>query len=315
MRTILNAPAMRRTSLLFAALGAAVLHATTASTQGAPSSPSEAGTGAEISPVKFHRAALSTGVSLRYAEAGDPDGEVVLFLHGLSDSWLSWREVLERLPRGLRGIALDQRGHGESEQPACCYGMPDLVADAVALLDQLGVARATIVGHSMGGFVAQTLAARHPDRVRRLVIIGNGPTVRVPPLEEFAAAVRQIGDTLPSGFSREFQVSTIYKPIAPAALDAFVAESDRLPPRVWKGLVAGLLADDERGRAARITAPTLIVNGEKDAFWTPIEARSLQQGIRNAELRIFPETGHAVHWERPDAFVRTLSAFLERTRR
>jgi non-heme chloroperoxidase len=301
MRTILNAPATRRTSRLFAAVAAAVLQATAV--------------GAQDAPVRFHRAALSSGVTLRYAEAGDPEGEVVLFLHGLSDSWLSWGEVLGRLPRGVRGIALDQRGHGESDQPACCYGMPDLVADAVALLDRLGVARATIVGHSMGGFVAQSLAARHPERVRRLVVIGNGPSVRVPPLVEFAAAVRQIGDTLPSGFAREFQVSTIHTPIAPAALDAFVAESERLPPRVWKGLVAGLLADDERGRSSRIAAPTLIVNGEKDAFWTPVEARTLQRGIRGAELQLLPETGHAVHWERLDAFVRTLSSFIERTSR
>lgn len=300
MRTIPNAPATRRTSLLFAALGAALLQTTTVGAQGAS--------------VRFQRAALATGVSVRYAESGDPAGEVVLFLHGLSDSWLSWREVLERLPRGVRGIALDQRGHGESEQPACCYGMPDLVADAVALLDHVGASRATIVGHSMGGFVAQTLAARHPERVRRLVVIGNGPSVRVPPMEEFAAAVGRMGDTLPTGFAREFQVSTIHTPIAPAALDAFVVESERLPPRVWKGLVAGMLADDERGRAARITAPTLIVNGEKDSFWTPVEARTLQQGLRGAELEIFPATGHAVHWERPGAFVRTLSAFIERTR-
>jgi len=144
-------------------------------------------------------------------------------------------------------------------------------------------------------------------------LVGNGPSVRVPPVEEFAAAVRQMGDTLPAGFARAFQVSTIHTPIAPAALDAFVAESERLPPRVWKGLVAGMLADDERGRAARIAAPTLIVNGDKDTFWTPIEARALQGAIRGAELRLFPETGHAVHWERPAAFVRTLSSFLERT--
>ena len=135
---------------------------------------------------------VSTGVSLEVAERGAPGGQPVLFLHGYTDSWFSFSSVLERLPPTVRAIVPTQRGHGDSDRPECCYRPSDFAADAVALLDALGVPRATIVGHSMGSFVAQRLAVDAPGRVSRLVLVGSGATARTAPVLDFNQSVSRL---------------------------------------------------------------------------------------------------------------------------
>ena len=109
--------------------------------------------------VRVKHVRLATGVELQVAESGPADGEPVLFLHGFTDSWRSYSRVLDGLPPHIRAIVPTQRGHGDSERPDCCYRVADFSDDAAALLDALGIERATIVGHSMGSFVAQRVAA------------------------------------------------------------------------------------------------------------------------------------------------------------
>lgn len=262
-------------------------------------------------PVRLTRLALSTGVTLQVAEAGDPDGQPVLFLHGYTDSWVSWSLVADRLPPGIRAIMIDQRGHGGSDRPPCCYTMADLEADAVATLDALGIARATVVGHSMGSFVAQRVAAFHPGRVSRLVLVGSGPTSRVPATLEVETAVLALADSVPMAFIREFQVSTIHGAVPPGFLDRVVAESALMPLHAWKAAIAGLVADSAP-KGDRISVPTLIVAGAMDLIFPPEDAEALRTAVSEATLRLYQDTGHAVHWEQPDRFVADLLAFLRR---
>ena len=144
--------------------------------------------------VRLTRVRVSTGVELQVAERGPRDGEPVLFLHGYTDSWRSYSRVLGGLPAHVRAIVPTHRGHGDSDRPPCCYRVADFAADAVALLDALGVARATIVGHSMGSFVAQRIAADHPGRVDRLVLIASATRAGTPPVVELNGAVQQLTD-------------------------------------------------------------------------------------------------------------------------
>src|SRR5688500_15763211 len=136
--------------------------------------------------VRLTRLRLHTGVELQVAERGDPAGEPVLFLHGYTDSWFSFSTTLGHLPVSVRAIVPTQRGHGDSQRPTCCYRVSDFAADAVALLDALEVPRATVVGHSMGSFVAQRVAAEWPARVNRLVLIGSGTTPQTPPVRDLS---------------------------------------------------------------------------------------------------------------------------------
>src|SRR6266545_3156736 len=100
--------------------------------------------------LRFATADLETGLRLRYAEQGDPTGPAIILLHGYSDSWFSWSEVLPRLSPAYHVFALDQRGHGDSERPADGYGVSDFAADVLAFMNAAGLPTATVVGHSMG---------------------------------------------------------------------------------------------------------------------------------------------------------------------
>ena len=111
------------------------------------------------------RIALPTGVELRYVERGDPRGEVLLFLHGFTGSWRSWALNLPGLAPIYHTYALTQRGHGDSAKPARGYRLADFAGDVTAFLDALGIARATLIGHSMGSVIAHLVAVDQPERV------------------------------------------------------------------------------------------------------------------------------------------------------
>lgn len=258
---------------------------------------------------------LATGVRLRYAVQGDPAGTPVILLHGYSDSWFSFTPILPLLPAEYRVHALDQRGHGESDKPESGYHMADLAADVLAFMDAKRIPRAVVVGHSMGSLVAQYVARAAPDRIGGLVLIGSGPSIHsMPGADEFAAGVRAFRDSVPLDFIREFQASTIHRPLSPQFVDRVVQESRRLPPHVWRGIVNGMIASEPVAGAIDARIPTLILWGDRDAVFPRAAQDSLLAALPEAELTVHPETGHAVHWERPDAVARELSAFLATVR-
>lgn len=115
-----------------------------------------------VSGLRFGAARLGTGSRLHYAEWGDPDGQAILFLHGWPDSWFSFSRVLPLLPRHYHAFAPDQRGFGDSERPGGGYTIDDLASDGAAFLDAIAVERATVVGHSLGSFIARRVAVAFP---------------------------------------------------------------------------------------------------------------------------------------------------------
>ena len=120
---------------------------------------------------------LPNGVTLPYVEQGPAPGTPVVFLHGVTDSWHSFEHVLPHLPRALRAIALTQRGHGDASRPDGGYHYADMAADVAAFMDALRHPEAVVVGHSMGGLIAQRFAADYPARTRGLVLIGSFHTL------------------------------------------------------------------------------------------------------------------------------------------
>lgn len=263
------------------------------------------------SPVRMTRVELSSGVELHVAESGPADGRPVLFLHGYTDSWYSYTPILDRLPPDVRAILPTHRGHGESEKPACCYRIEDFAGDAVALLDALGVERASVVGHSMGSFVALRVAIDHPERVDRLVLIGSGPTGNNGPISEFAEAIRTLPDTVPFDFRYEFQRSTAVDPLPEAFLQRVVEESGKLPGRLWREAMAGILVFDVTEELPRIRARTLIVWGEQDGVVLRADQEALLRGIPGSRLISYPDMGHSPNWEQPARFAEALNEFLD----
>jgi non-heme chloroperoxidase len=269
--------------------------------------------------LKFATTHLSTGVTLHYAEQGDPTGEAIIFLHGYSDSWFSFSGVLPLFSPQYHALALTERGHGDSDKPECCYAPNDFAADVDAFMDAVGIEEATLVGASTGALFAQRVTLSYPRRVSHLVLIGS----QTPALELNEALsglleeVRALEDPVPPEFVREFQESTIYQPVPQEFLDTVVSESLKLPARVWRDYLeqAVLSIDHDYVVELReIKAPTLILWGEQDPLFPREEQERLAAAIPGATLKVYPETGHAVHWDRPEWVVRDLEAFMKETR-
>ncbi|HEY8460587.1 MAG TPA: alpha/beta fold hydrolase [Blastocatellia bacterium] len=268
--------------------------------------------GAESSDLRFADARLTTGVRLRYAEWGDPAGHPLILLHGYTDSWFSFSRALPHFDPSWRVYILDQRGHGNSERPAGGYAFSDFAADVIAFMDAKKIERATLVGHSMGSFIAQGVALAAPERVERLVLVGSATTVRNDAVTEFRRAVEKLDDPVPDEFAREFQVSAVHHIAPNEFMDRVVEESMKVPSRVWKAVMAGMLAGDYKSRLGQIQAPTLIVWGDRDAFFSRAEQDSLAAALPNAVLKVYPETGHCPNWERPEQFAQDLKDFISR---
>ena len=264
---------------------------------------------------RFGEVKLSTGIRMHYAEQGESRGEPIILLHGYSDSWFSFSRVLTPIARETRVYALDLRGHGRTDQPAAGYHMRDLAADVVAFMDAKGIARATVIGHSMGGFVAQQVAAAAPKRVSRLILVG---TVRRPTnlasFDELEKAVVSLSDPVPDAFAREFQLSTVYTPVGDEFINRAVEEGLRLPARVWKEFATGMRTTDAAVSLGRSEIPKLVVRGEKDAYVTAAETEALATMVAASRQKTYANTGHAVHWERPAEFVSDVVAFRKETR-
>lgn len=246
---------------------------------------------------------LKSGLRLSYVEHGPGDGVPVLLLHGITDSSFSFSPILPLLSPDIRAIAPDQRGHGDSDKPQTGYTIEQLAADAVELLDALQIRTATVVGHSMGSFVAQQIAVTAPARVSSLVLVGSGS-----PHNDTMYALRdqvaELSDPVPESFAREFQISTIWRSLPLDFLDSVVNESMKVPARVWTGCVDGMLRFSPL--LERIACPTLLLWGDRDAIFSRPEQEDLRCRISGAQLRIASDVGHAYHWEAPERFAAEL---------
>jgi len=264
-----------------------------------------------VPQIRFATARLSTGVRVHYAEQGDVYGEPLVFLHGYADSWYSYSRILPLLPARYHAYALSQRGHGDSDRPADGYAVEDLAADVVAFLDAVGVPRATLIGDSSGAITTRRVAEQYPERVARLLLIAA--PIRLPISEATLGLQEAIGaleDPVPPDFVRQFQPGTTYVPLPEAFAERVLAESLKLPARVWRLALDGLLEADDSDHLDRVAAPTLLIWGERDRFIPREEQAWLAGAIPHARLAVYPETGHAPHWERPERVVRDLGTFM-----
>jgi|EndMetStandDraft_3_1072993.scaffolds.fasta_scaffold30599_3 non-heme chloroperoxidase len=279
-----------------------------------PAAPNAASKAASKSAFKAPRTGavtLPSGVQVRYVERGAVDpSRVVIMLHGYTDSSYSFQSLMDRLDPSIQAIAIDQRGHGDSSKPGCCYAPQDFAADVVAFMNAREIKTATIVGHSMGGLVAQIVAIQSPERVSGLVIVGSSPSFVNPAVEGLLGAVKELSDPVDRKFAHEFQASTVFKPLPAGELERYVDASMKVPARVWTDVLAQILTVDLRTDLRGIKARTLILWGDKDGVSTRADQATLFQEIPNATLKVYESIGHAVHWEAPDRVAADLLAFV-----
>jgi len=250
-------------------------------------------------------------------EAGD--GPALLLIQGLGNSGWPARRLAPLVP-GHRVIWFDNRGTGRSSHDPPPRSIEQLADDAAFVLDGLGVGEAHVLGHSMGGYITQTLALRRPELVRSLVLVGTG--AGRPGHEPVPAATLdswlQNAHLPPEDYARE----TMHLSFAPGWADANGELYDRLlaerlefptPPTCWRAQFDACVRFVETGLPIeRIDVPTLVVHGDADRVVPISNGRSIASRIPNAELVVLPGAGHYPYLEAPELFAEAVRAFLAR---
>lgn len=247
---------------------------------------------------------------LHYVEDGH--GEPVVLLHQTPRSVDEYREVVPRLGRSFRAIAMDTLGFGASAKPAQAWSIELFAEGVVALMDALGLERISLVGHHTGGVIAAEVAAALPGRVSALVLSGT-PYVGAARRQQVAAhrppidAVTPVPDGahLTALWQRRMGY---YPPDRPDLLTRFVADAIRVFDRIEEGHQA-VNAYRMEDRIGLITAPTLVVCGALDGFSLP-DVGKLTSAIGGATKAVIEDAGVALVDHRPAEFAAVVEAFL-----
>jgi pimeloyl-ACP methyl ester carboxylesterase len=255
-------------------------------------------------------ARLPGGVELPYLDHGSMDALPILLLHGITDSCLSFETTIAHMPSRVRTIAPSLRGHGDASVPDS-YRLEDFAGDVAALIDVLSLDAALIVGHSMGAAIAQQFAISYPERTLGLVLVGAfAALARNPSCIIFGkTAIEPLADPVDPLFVREFQESTVARPLTEGVLDLVVSESLKVPARVWKAAWSTLVETDLTPDLPRIRTPTILVWGDQDELTLRAEQEIILRSIPAARLATFAGAGHAPHWEEPARFAALVAEF------
>lgn len=234
----------------------------------------------------------------------------MVFVHGLSDSWWSFEPLLQRLPASLHGYAPTQRGHGDADRPPDGYTPEDFASDLVSFLDTVGIERTLLVGSSSGGVAARIVAGSHPDRISGLVLIGVPATLAdKPAAAELNEAVQGLTDPVPREFVENLMSGIVTGPVARGLIETMIDESLKVPARVWKATLRGLLEADLRATLAGILVPTLVIWGDQDNILPRSDQQAILDAIHGARLLTYEGVGHVVHWEQRERVVADIAAF------
>ena len=255
--------------------------------------------------------ALPNGVRLAYVELGNPAGRPLLLLHGFTDSSRVWT-ILAPYLAGHRVLIPDQRGHGGSSAPRCCYAISDFTEDARLFLDAMGVERAAVVGHSLGSMVAQSLAADHPERVTRIVLIGSTALVPVTRGNWLWTQIMALREPIAANteFLRLWGPRSSPTPVDPALIPYYEPEIAATPPHVWRAVLRNLTDVPAARHAADVRAPVQILSGGRDELFTAEHHAALVAAYPRAEAHVFPALGHNLILERPAELGPVLARFL-----
>lgn len=249
---------------------------------------------------------------MRIAWEEHGSGTPLLLIQGLGYARWSWQPIVPGLAERHRVLLFDNRGIGESDVPPGPYSAREMADDALQVLDEAGAERAHVLGASLGGMIAQELAAAHPERVDRLVLCcttpGGDAAVPMP-----AATVQLFADAPalePREALRRF-VANALSASAPAALvDELLRRRLDSPqdPAGWQAQAAA--GTTFAGVNGAVRAPTLIVTGTEDNVVDPRNADVLAERIPGGRVERLEGAGHLFFWEQPDAFVRIVTEFL-----
>jgi pimeloyl-ACP methyl ester carboxylesterase len=281
-------------------------------------------------PFDVHFADVNDSIRLAYVDEGTGP-ETLVFIHGLGSNLQAWNKTITGLRDDYRCIALDLPGYGKSSQGDYAFGMTFFADQVAALIENLDLKRITLVGHSMGGQVAITLALQQPDYLERLVLAAPAGLETFSPENRafFATYVQPqiIRATTVPQIEANFALNFYEMPDDARFMveDRLALRQDTQAYRYYSEMiprcVLGMLDEPVADRLAELNLPTLLIFGQQDQlipnkFLHPeltvaTVAKSGQQAIKGAELQFLDQAGHFVQWDQSAAFNKAIHAFID----
>lgn len=244
-----------------------------------------------------------------YIRAGS--GPVLVLVHGFLGGARQWSREIAQLANRYDVIAPDLPGFGGAADQPGCNTIAGMATAVFALLDRLGVKRFTLLGHSMGGMVAQEMAAMRPQRVQRLVLYGTGPLGLMPdrfePIETSQRRLHEDG----IGPTMARIGATWFKDGAAARGFPLVAEiGAQATTAAAEAALAAMAGWDGRTALPRLTMPTLVIWGDADRSYRWAQVETLWTNLPDVRLSVVPGAAHAAHLEKPALFQALIDDFL-----
>ncbi len=275
-----------------------------------------------------HRTAAARDINIHYVEGGS--GEVVLLVPGWPQSWYAWRHVMPLLADNHRVIAIDLPGLGESGAPAA-FDTATIASYVDALLDALGLARVTFVGHDIGAWIGYAFAVRHPGKVRSLALI-DAAIPGIAPADAFALTPERINKTwhfsfnalpdLPEALvagrerlylewlfnSRSFDKTAIDGPALTEYTRIYAAPGAMSRGFAYYRAIFDSIAQNKASTATKLSMPVLATGG---AYWLgPLMEAMVAPVARDVRVEIVANSGHFVPEEAPAALAKLLGDFI-----
>ena len=248
-------------------------------------------------------------VKLHWQQDGDLSGAPVVFVNSLGTDLRLWEHLLPHLPANTRQIRFDLRGQGLTECLLPQFSLTDLTTDLVRLLDHLRIRSCTLVGTSLGGMIAQQMAASRADLVRHLVLTNTAPKMGTAEMwQKRIDAIRESGlaavadDILQRWFSPSFLGST-----KAGFWHQALTQAD---PMGYVGACHAIAQTDLSSLLGQISQRTLVIGGERDGASPPEQVTAMARMIENSTCKILPGVGHLPSVEAPELLALHLSEFM-----
>jgi len=251
----------------------------------------------------------TNGTRIHVTQRGS-GGLALVFLHYYGGSSRTWNKVAQALPERYRIVATDHRGWGDSDAPAHGYRIEDLANDAEGVIEALGLKRFVLVGHSMGGKVAQLMASRRPKGLEGLVLIAPSPPSPMLLSDEERAT---LSGAYQSRESVEFVIDHVLtaRPLDAACREQVIEDSLKAAPQAKAAWPEIAMREDISGAVASIVVPTIVISGERDQVdrVATLQAELLPR-IPHAAMHILPGTGHLSPLEAPAEVAKNIARFV-----
>ena len=254
---------------------------------------------------------LSTGIKMKYIETGSKEGKVIILLHGYADSSRTWSIAAPYLSNNYHLYILDQRGFGDTSKPDMrTYPLALYAEDVKAFMNALHIAKASVIGHSMGSFVARFFAATYPELIDKLVLVSTTLTMANTELTS------ELWEIISKFESNPIDMKIIDELFEDPIIDdedftrLLKFETSNIPANVWKAVLRGLNCENHSACLKDIKAPIMILWGELDPLFPEKDQKEIKKALPQAKFVVFPGGSHCINYEQAEKTADIIREFL-----